>query len=175
MKLTNPEKLILTMLAQIHEKLGINDGVDTKLLQNAIYSDNTWALSAADNAEPIPHEVKEVQDILDMWSFMEETYERFSDADKEKVKTEADPFGAFVKFVGFDAHYDYKHLSVARFLIDDMGRFSRFKGRELNSTTSVETYRRMLNVFLPIRPSLVDGVKLSAEQIIEILKVKNSN
>ena len=32
------------MLAEIHEKLDIENGVDTKLLKSAIYSRNTWAL-----------------------------------------------------------------------------------------------------------------------------------
>ncbi len=32
MKLSNSEKLILTMLAEIHEKLGIENGTDTKFL-----------------------------------------------------------------------------------------------------------------------------------------------
>ena len=45
MKLSNSEKLILTMLAEIQEKLGIQNGTDTKLLTSAIYSNNTWALS----------------------------------------------------------------------------------------------------------------------------------
>jgi hypothetical protein len=43
MNLTNPEKLVLVMLAEIHEALKIKNGVDTKLLKNAIYRDNTWA------------------------------------------------------------------------------------------------------------------------------------
>ena len=45
MKPTNSEKLILVMLSEIHEKLCIKNGVNTKLVTNAIYSQNTWALS----------------------------------------------------------------------------------------------------------------------------------
>ena len=45
MKLTNPEKLILVMLSEIYEKLGIQGETDTKFLLNAIYEGHTWALS----------------------------------------------------------------------------------------------------------------------------------
>ena len=42
MKLTNPEKLILIMLSEIYKKLDIQDGIDPKFVESAIYSDNTW-------------------------------------------------------------------------------------------------------------------------------------
>ena len=44
MKLTDPEKLILIMLTEIHEKLKIENGIDSKFVQEAIYSDNTWTM-----------------------------------------------------------------------------------------------------------------------------------
>ncbi len=82
MKLTNAEKLIVTMLADLHEKLAI-DEVSTKLIKQAIYSNNTWALSweftgiVGESPEQTPPEVLLVLDILDMWSFIEEAYEGF--------------------------------------------------------------------------------------------------
>lgn len=178
MKLTNSEKLILVMLAAIHEKLGIDNSVDTKLLTNAIHSNNTWALSwelqgiVGDSPDPTPHEVSEVTDILDMWSFIEEAYGTFGAPEKKKIETEADPFGTRVQFSGFDGNNETEHLSIARFLVEDMGRFSRFKGRDLNSHhPSIETYRRMSAVFEPIRKTLVDG-GLTADQVIELLNAK---
>jgi hypothetical protein len=71
MKFTNADKLIVTMLADLHEKLGI-DEVRTKLIKQAIYSNNTWALSweltgiVGDSPEQTPPEVSLVVDILDM-------------------------------------------------------------------------------------------------------------
>jgi hypothetical protein len=178
MKLTNPEKLILTMLSEIHEKLGIQDGVNTKLLTRAISSNNTWALSwempgiVGDTREPAPPEVKEVLDILGMWSFMEEAYEKFDATEKATVKADADPFGNHVRFAGFDGNNETELLSIAEFLIEDMGRFSRFKGRDLNShSPSIDSYGRMLAIFERIRPTLI-GHGLSAEQVVEILSAK---
>ena len=178
MKLTNPEKLILTMLAEIHEKLGIKDGTNTKLLASAIYTNNTWALSwkmpgiVGDSPDPTPPEVSEVTNILDMWSIIEEAYEKFGPTEKARVKTEAEPFGGHVHFSGFDGNNESELMSIARFFVDDMGKFSRFKGRDLNSHhPSLATYRRMLGVFEPVRSTLV-GHGLSVEKVVAILKAK---
>jgi uncharacterized protein len=179
-KLTNPEKLILVMLAEIHEALKIKNGVDTELLKEAIWSDNTWALTwempgiiAGGPKEENPPEVKVVVDILDMWDFLEESHEKLGPVDKKRVEIEAAPFGTRVRFSGFDGNNEGRLMSVATFLIKDMDRFSRFKGRDLNSHGSppVDAYLRMLAVFEPIRAKL-DGNGLTADQVIQILQAK---
>jgi uncharacterized protein YfbU (UPF0304 family) len=77
-----------------------------------------------------------------------------------------------VKFIGFDGNNESELMGIARFLIDDMERFTSFKGRELNSHMPTRSmYRRMLSVFEPIRKTLV-GVELSADQLITILNAK---
>jgi uncharacterized protein len=177
-KLTNPEKLTLMMLAEIHEALKIKDGVDTKFLKSAIYSGNTWALpwemSGLLHSEDgeTPPEVKEVLDILDMWEFLEEAHGNFDTEDRKKVEVEAEPFGANVKFPGFDGNNETNLLGIARFLVEDMGRFSRFKGRVLNShMPSVDVYRRMLTAYTPIREAL-DAKGMTADEVIRVLKAK---
>ncbi len=177
MKLTNAEKLILTMLADMHEKLEI-DEVDTKLIKQAIYSNNTWALSwelpgiVGDSAEPTPPEVSLVVDILDMWSFIEEAYERFDATEKSALEAKADPFGKHVAFSGFDGNNESEYMSIANFLVKDMDRFSRFASRDLNShCPSIDGYQRMLPKFLAIRPTLV-GRGLSVEEMAEVLNAR---
>jgi len=103
-----------------------------------------------------------------MWSFIEEAHERFSAEEKEQVRTEAHPYGD-VRFVGFDRHTDILHIEAARFLIEDLDRFSRFKGRDLDSHAPViNAYLRMYQAFEPIRPSLADR-GLTATEMIDIL------
>lgn len=177
MKLTNAEKLILAMLADVHEKLGI-DEVDTKLIKQAIYSNNTWALSwelpgiVGNSAEPTPPEVSLVVGVLDMWSFIEEAYERFDASEKVALEAKADPFGKHVGFSGFDGNNESEYMSIASFLVRDMGRFSRFAGRDLNShCPSIEGYQRMLTEFLAIRPAL-DGCGLSVEEMAKVLNAR---
>lgn len=178
MKLTNAEKLILVMLAEIQENLGIDGDTDTKLLSRAIYSGNEWALDwemqgiVGDNAEPTPPDVKDVADILDMWSFLEEAIESFGPEDRDKVKKDAEPFGEHVRFTGFDGNNETRLMGIARFLVDDMGRFSRFKGRDMNShMPSIDGYRRMLGVFSRIRPTLTHG-GLTASQVASVLNAR---
>ncbi len=177
MKLTNPEKLILLMLSEIQEKLGINDHT-TKLITKSIYSNNTWALSwelngvVGDSPDETPKEVTEVVHILDMWDFIEESYSSLNQSDKDKIEQDAEPFGKYVQFIGFDGNNETEHLGIARFLIDDMNRFSRFKGRELNShSPRLNSNLNMFSVFKKIRPKLGER-SLHVDEIIEILKAK---
>ena len=178
MKLTNPEKLILLMLSELHEKVGVKDGTDTKLLKRAIYSDNTWALDwemqgvVGDKSEPTPPEVTDVVNVLDMWSFIEEAYEKFDAPSRDKVKVGAAPFGEHVTFTGFDGNNESRHMSIARFLVQDMDRFTRFKKRDLNSHhPSIEGLLRMSEVFEKIRPTLADR-GLSADEVIQLLNAR---
>jgi uncharacterized protein YfbU (UPF0304 family) len=176
MKLTNPEKLILLMLSDIYDKLELDD-VDTKLLRSAIHSENTWALDwempgvVGSDSEPIPAAVEEVVKYLDMWSFLEEAHSVFNASAKESIEKEAEPFGKHVRFPGFDGNNEPEYLGIARILIDDMDRFSRFKGRDLNSHISlVAAYARMYEVFEAMRTSLGSARTLSPDQVIAILK-----
>ncbi len=181
MQLTNPERLILVMLAEIHEKLGIQKGIDTKLLAKSIHTNNTWALScelpgiiAEDSPDTTPPQVTEVSKILAMWRSIEEAYQSFRPTDKAKIKTEASPFGEHVQFTGFDGNNESKHMGIARFLIEQMDSFSHFTGRNLNSHCPVlDEYRRMLTAYEPMQGTLV-GHGLNADQVIEILNAKRA-
>jgi len=178
MELTNPEKLILLMLSQLHEQVGVKGGVDTKLLTNAIYSDNTWALDwemsgvLSNKSEPTPPEVTDVVNILDMWSFIEEAYENFDAASREKVKVGAAPFGEHVMFTGFDGNNESRYMSIANFLVKDMNRFTRFEKRDLNShSPSIDGLLRMSEVFEKIRPTLAHR-GLNTDETIQLLNAR---
>ncbi len=177
MKFTNAEKLIVTMLADLHEKLEI-DEVNTKLIKQAIYSNNTWALSwelpgiVGDSPEPTPPEVSLVVDILDMWSFIEEAHARFDAAEKSALEAKADPFGKHVGFSGFDGNNESEYMSIANFLVKEMRRFTRFADRDLNSHCPViDGYQRMLAKFLEIRPKL-DSRGLSIDEMADVLNAR---
>jgi len=175
MNIKDTDKLILIMLSEIMEHLEIEGGVDPKFVQSAIDSGNLWGLKRKypgifDIEETPESVVSEVGNYLDMWAFLEEGYESLSDPDREKVATEAEPFGTDVKFRGFDGNNETTHMGVARFLINDLGRFSRFAERDLNShAPSIDGYQRMHLVFEPIRRTLTNR-KLGADEIIQILQ-----
>ena len=73
---------------------------------------------------------------------------------------------------GFDGNHEVEYLGAARFLIDELDRFSRFKGRGLNSHSqlSVQRYRQMFRVFEPLRASVLGSRALEAVEIIALLK-----
>lgn len=179
MTLTNAEKLILAMLADVHEKLGI-DEVNTKLIKQAIYSNNTWALSwelphiVGDSADLTPTKVSLVVDILDMWSFIEEAYEQLTITEKSALEAKADPFGKDVKFLGFDGNNESEYMNIANFLVQDMNRFSRFTSRYLNShCPSIEGHQRMLVKFLAIR-HILGSRGLSVQEMAEVLNARRN-
>lgn len=176
MKLSNPEKLILLMLSDIYEKLELS-GIDTNLIRSAIHTENTWALDwempgvVGSDSEPPPPLVVDVINYLDMWSFLEEAHSSFDASLKDQVAKEAEPFGKHVRFPGFDGNNEFEALSIARILINDMGRFSRFKGRDLNSHTPLlVVYKRMYSIFEPIRESLSGTRPLAPSQVVTILQ-----
>jgi len=176
-KVTNAEKLILVMLADLHQKLDVKGDVDPEFVKAAIYSDNLWGLDweysglFGEKDEDTPNVVMEVCDFLDMWGFLEDSWSKLSAPDKAQVKKDAAPFGESVTFVGFDGNNEGEHISAARFLTERLNRFDSFKGRaNLNAHShTLDIHRRMYKVFEKIRPTL-SSKPMDAAQITEVLK-----
>ncbi len=177
MKLTDGEKLILLMLTDLHEKLQIDGETDPNFVRSAIFHDHLWALRWKYSGIPFepaedPPVVREVVDILDMWSFIEFAYTRLNDKQKQQLAEEAKPFGAHPRFTGFDGNNESEYMSAALFLVNKLDRFQEFMGRDFNCHhPSIEAHRRMLTVFEPLRASLADRA-LSVEQLARLLNAR---
>jgi uncharacterized protein len=162
------------MIGDISKHLKIKGEIDTAFVQKAITGGHFWALGWELQGSLHRHTtneavVKEVVDFLDMWSFIEEAYEALSERDQLGLATRLERTSASLTMPGFDGNNESTHLSAARFLIDEMERFQRFKRRELNSHHPVlERYRKMFVKFEPMRAKLV-GIKLSADQIATLV------
>lgn len=171
------EKLTLIMLCDMYKHLNISGEIDPKFVSSAIFGGHNWGLSWEYSGLFHDHVdsdavVSEVVDVLDMWLFIESGYASLSETDKQHIAVEAEPLGKHVVFSGFDGNNESEHFSVARFMIDDLKRFTTFQGRDLNSHAPLmDAYRRMLTVFEPMRRTLI-GIELSASQIIELLKAR---
>jgi uncharacterized protein len=175
-RISDAQKLILFMLCDLLKGLKVKTDFDPKFIEDALLGGHHWALrwqyagvfESEANDETV---LSEVVDILEMWSFLEDSYNRLSPVDKDKIKVEAEPFGDDVQFPGFDGNDETTHYAIARFLVEKMDRFtSSFGGRDLNSHwPGLDAYRRMLSAFLPVRSTLTGG-RLSASQITAILK-----
>lgn len=175
MKITDGEKLILLMLSELYDKLGVEGEVEPDFIRSAIFSNNTWSIpwkyvGIPFEEQDTPEVVKEVLDILDMWSMIERSYEILSNESKDFVEKEASPFGKNPKFPGFDGNNETEYMGTASFLVNDLDRFEEFKGRNFNSHyPSIDSYRRMLSVFKPLLQNL-NFQPLSAQNIVDILK-----
>jgi uncharacterized protein len=176
-KFSEGEKFTTLMLCEVYKHLKIKGEINPKFVEAALHGGHYWALrwqypGIFHCEEDKDETVNEVVDILDMWSFMERGYRALSAKEKARVAKEAAPFGGDVRFLGFDGNNESAHLSVAGFLINELDRFSEFKGRDLNSHWhSIDGYRRMLSIFETMHRTLV-GTELSASQVIEILNAK---
>ncbi len=177
MNLTEPEKLMLLMLADIHEHLSIEDGsVDGAFVRAAIADGQTWALSSQYRGQAYASEGKsraeadEVYDVLDMWRFLEEGYAALSAADRARV--DATNFGDPVQMPGFDGHED--QIYIAKFIIERMDGFQSLKDRATRDCHSPvkARYAAMVSAFTPLRAQLSSGVRhqLTADEIITVVK-----
>lgn len=172
------EKLLAMMMRDVYRHLKIKGEIDSDFISEVIHGGHYWAAKMEmgglfSDYEDDTRDVHFVFDVMDMWNFIEYGYEKLTKKDKDLVEKEAEPFGKHVKFMGFDGNNETSHMGIARFLVEKMGRWSQFKGRELNShMPMVATYRRMLRVFEPMRAGLV-GTGLDANQLIRILKAKS--
>ncbi len=181
MELTNAQRLGLAMLAEIHTALNIRDGVDSKLVAQALWSKNDWAINwehgfLLDDEEATPPHVSHVVSVLDMYDFIELSYADLDEAGRAVV-AEAYPYGE-PRFPGFDGNEEGEYYSAALFLIETMGRFSRFKDHDLNShSPTVGASKRMIRVFEPLRAASINVAgtpRLSAEDIASIMKARHA-
>jgi len=175
MNLSNGEKLILIMLAEIQEHLKLKPGTDTELVKEAIYSGNLWGLEwgmpgifhGSETSEEIVHETVH---ILTMWDRLEQSFKGLNTQEKTWLKENSE-FGSDVRFYGWDGNdrIEVHYISAARFMVDHLDRFQNFKGRDFNAhMPTLPAYRRMLAVFEPILRQVLNK-DFNAGQIAEVL------
>lgn len=170
------EKMLIVMMGDLFKALKVkNPELDPCLAAKIINGGHYWALkwdmqSVFHNHVDNPQNVSHVVDVLDMWSFIEEAYEDIDPEEKASIVAELGPWATNVRFPGFDGNHESSQISIARFLVDGMGRFSRFKGREMNSHSPTHArYCHMVAAFKPIRATLI-GCRLSVQQLVTLLK-----
>ena len=173
--LTDGEKLIVHIGCALYDRVDKlmkhldieidDDEIDTSLIRKVLVSGHYWALKDRGGifAEEVAQEiVDEVNDILEMWVVLENSYKGLSDEDKKAMKKES------VRFDGFDGNNEGKHRSIALFSIKTLDHFPEFQGRELNTHCQVlDEYREMLVKFNAIGKKAV----LSLEEIAEIVSL----
>lgn len=172
MEFTDKELLQLTLLADIHGALGIEDSFDAGFIKRMALGDNAWAISHKYpnhfRQSETPAEVKYVMDVLDLWELLEASIEDLSDEDRSQLDLSA---GA-ATFPGFDGNTEYELSSIAHVLTDELNKWPNFKDRIHNShMPTTDLYQRMLEE----KDQQVDVYQpglLSLDQIQAILRAR---
>lgn len=184
MEFTSQQKLIITLLTDIHRKLDIPDSVDPDFVQRAVVGEQGWALRWAypgmfEDAAENPANVTFVADVLEMWSFLEDSYNALGTAERDQLSASASPFGENVQFPGFDGNTESDLRVIAHMFVDDLDRWAEFKGRIKNShMPTIDQYRRMLAVFTPIRETKFqnsDFDLFTHDDLAEVLNARRHN
>lgn len=175
MKISDGEKLILIMLSELYDTIGVEGEIDPEFIRSSIYTENTWGIpwkypGIPFETQETPEIVSEVLDILEMWNDIEYSFDKLSDEQKELIEKEAKPFGKDPKFKGFDGNNESEYMGVASFLINSLDRFEEFKGRYLNShAPKLSAYHRMLSVYKTFQGEYCFN-PLTPEQLVTLLK-----
>ncbi|MDA5564354.1 YfbU family protein [Cobetia sp. MMG027] len=182
MKFSDEQKLIVLMLADLYNSQKnaniASYELDPNFIKEAIFSNNTWAIPwrfpgiEFSNNEP-PEYIRELFDILDMWSSIENKQKKLGTEKTHKIliNNEIKPIEA--EFIGFSSMNEGEYITATRFIIEELERFTQFKGRYLVSQwDTLSRYRRMLKIFenIPNSNLVTYNEELSEKNFIELLK-----
>lgn len=175
MEFTNEQKLIVALLTEIHAALNIEGGLDPIFIQDKVSSGRTWALrwqysGLFESDAETPVDVKFVAKVLDLWERLEHSFNSLSEAQKTELSELSPIHGNNVRFRGFDGNGgDRDGMSTAHILVEEMGRWSVFKGRDFNAHMPMSGgYERMLEAFEALNKGHIDYA-LTVEEMAQVL------
>ena len=171
---TPSEKLILVMLSEIYQHLGIQGEVDAIKVRAAISTGNVWSLPKFENEELSDTDVNFVNSVLAMWKHIEESIAALSDQDREALPS-GYPGGwdnrSFPSF-GFSPRGG-RCLNIAEHMIQNLGQWSYFSNYELRPYYDDihdldKRYDHMLSVY-PLTGGIMFGKPMNLRAITELL------
>lgn len=176
MKFTDEQRLIVLMLADIQKALKVRGEFDPDFISKVTAWKDEFAIgfehSMIFDGDDLPDEFRFVIDVVDMWSFIERRVADLSAPERAELADKAGIWGKDPKFTGFDGNNEAEYLSHTRLLVEDLNRFTEFKGRDFNSHVPlVNRYAAMLQVFEPIRRQLGDR-RLTVDDLVALLTAR---
>lgn len=170
MKLTDGEKLIAAMLADLMKSLKVKGEIDPDFVEHAIYHSDLWAVEwkypgLFIDEEPSEEIVLETTKIMTMCRVVETSIADLEDDDKAEIPEEDRQV-----FIGFDGNEEPHHY-VAKTLIEQLNRYKEFADRDLNSHHStLDRYQAMLAAYNDVKN---DPGDFSLDDIKIILAASN--
>ena len=147
MKLSDGEKLIAFMLADIMEAGGIKGDIDPAFIKTVVAEDDLWALrwkygGFFHNEGPSDDIVDETTKIMTMCRVVENSIGQLAEEERTTI-----PERDRQIFVGFDGNEE-PHYGVAKMLVEHLDRYSEWMDRDLNSHhNTLDGYLNMKQVF----------------------------
>jgi uncharacterized protein YfbU (UPF0304 family) len=178
----NGSRLIAMMLCEIHKHMNI-DTYNAEFIEAAIADGHLWALRweypmLFHGEEDNESEVREVAGILDLWRLVEDSYRRFAKKERDLIDDSIVEFNRPPQFRGFDGNYESTQYGITAFIIEKMGRYSEFKGRDLNShMPMLDEYRPMVAALELIKRDgglSILGRGLTPSQLIQVVNAARS-
>ena len=168
------ERVIIGILQEHYERTSQPSAL-ADLAIEALATGNYWALPFERHAlfqgdDPTAYaDAQEVMRILDMYTMLERSYANLPVSEQKELASEFDLASEGIWFRGFDANEEGVQFSIARLLIEMLGRWSHFKEREMNSHfPELPRYRKMLRKFQGI-PQAVRLHNLHRNEIARVL------
>lgn len=118
-----------------------------------------------DGGSPI---ARDVAGFFEMWAHIEEGFAALDASDQRAFREDKDLVPPV--FQGFDGQCEGEYQHMARFMIEELGRFKGFAGRDLESYhPMVGRYRQLLEAFRPIWSRTEGGRPLTADELRAVL------
>ena len=172
MEMTKAERLIVLMLCDLYKSHGEDKMFNPKLIEYAVAQGQLWALSweygGLLNADsPTKAQVDLVADVMTMWQVIEAFMSRFTPDQQNEVVVATGRRLEHIKFEGF---YEEPYRSIFGFMLEELGRWPQFAGRDYSKMLPVlEADLRMLVKYKEMRDANKLGLELTPEQVIEIV------
>lgn len=148
-------------------------GSGTVFLWEAPFPGKPWGIpgpsrtlrEAEDGGSPLS---RDVAGFFEMWARIEEGFAALDASDQRAFREDKDLLPPV--FQGFDGQCEGEYQRMARFMIEELGRFKGFAGRDLESyRPMVGRYRRLLEAFRPIWSRIEGRRPLTANELRAVL------
>lgn len=175
MHTTPAEKLILVMLSDIQEHLGIKGAVDPARIRAAVTSGNTWSLPSFHHEEYQKDEADHVKRVLSLWDLIEESIEALDPEERSRLP-DGPGWVDGIRFPGFyNSERGNRCWAIAEHLTEHLGQWPRFAGRVSwqhdDAHDLDERYDRMLEAY-PMA-GLFSGRRMKFETLNRLLEIYN--
>lgn len=172
MQLSPQERLIIELLCSISSKT--TSEYDTSFIARMLASRQEWAIPFQyqnledDTSKPLY--VSEVLAILATYRWISDTINKTGLSEDAIRNMFADPGRVPIVFDGFDGNNESEHLSAARVLINELGRFQEQKDRANNTHgPRRDAYIRVANEYIQAATENGHQLEQTQEALVRVL------